>query len=210
VVSVSWHTSPVKTIEDAKRTELIVGSPAAGSEATRLPLLYNATIGTKFKVVTGYPEPQIALAMERGEIGGQISWSYDSLIATNSDWIAQKKINLLIQTGFQKDARLPDVPLAIDQAKTPADRQLMEFVFAMYEVARPFAAPPDVPADRIAALRAAFVATVRSPEFLAEVAKSKIDIVKPASGEDMVALIGKEYAAPSSVIERAQALFTKR
>jgi tripartite-type tricarboxylate transporter receptor subunit TctC len=200
VVSVSWHTTPVKTIEDAKRIELIVGSPAAGSEATRLPILYNATMGTKFKVVTGYPEPQIALAIERGELGGQISWSYDSLVATRS----------LVQTGFKKDSRLPDVPLALDYAKTPTDGQLMEFVFAMYEIARPFTVPPGVPAERVAALRKAFTDTMHDPRFIEEATKSKIDIVNSASGDEMVKLINKEYAEPPAVIARARELFTSK
>jgi hypothetical protein len=115
-----------------------------------------------------------------------------------------------MQTGFQKDERLPDVPLALDYARTPSDRQLMEFVFAMYEIARPFAAPPEVPAERVAALRDAFIATLHSPEFLAEAAKSKIDIIKPQSGADLVALVDKEYAAAPAVIERARQLFTNR
>jgi tripartite-type tricarboxylate transporter receptor subunit TctC len=207
LLGVSWHTSQVKTLADATQLELIVGSPTATSEGTRMSVLYNTTLGTKFKVVTGYPETQLALAMERGEIAGQIGLSYDSLLTTNSDWIAQKKVNLLLQSGFQRDPRLSNVPLDIDGAKTPADRQLMEFLFSIYEIARPFVAPPDVPTERIGALREAFMAAVRDPQFLAEATKSRIEITDPVGSDRMAAVIEKAYATPPSIVARARQLY---
>ena len=207
LLGVSWHTSPVKTLADAMRLELIVGSPAATSEGTRMSLLYNATLDTKFKVITGYPETQLALAIEHGEIAGQIGISYDSLLTTHSDWIAQKKVNLLLQSGLQRDPRLLNVPLDIDGAKTPADRQLMEFLFSIYEIARPFVAPPDVPNERIGALRDAFMAAVRDPQFLVEATKSEIEVTDPVGSDRMTAVLEKAYATPLSIVTRARRLY---
>jgi tripartite-type tricarboxylate transporter receptor subunit TctC len=207
VLGLSWHTSSVKTLADATQKELIVGAPTAASEGMWMSLLFNATLGTKFKVVTGYPETQLPLAMERGEIAGEIGVSYDSLLTTNADWIAQQKVNLLLQSGFQKDSRLSNVPLAIDGTRTQADRQLMEFLFSIYEVARPFVAPPEVPSERIGALRDAFMAAVRDPQFLAEAAKGEIEIAGPTSSDQMTAVIERAYATPPSIVERAKQLF---
>jgi tripartite-type tricarboxylate transporter receptor subunit TctC len=207
VLGLSWYTSSVKTLSDATERELIVGSPTATSEETWLTMLCNTTLGTKFKIVTGYPETQLELAMERGEIAGQIGVSYDSLLTTHPDWIRQRKVNLLLQSGFEKDQRLLDVPLAIDGAKAPADRQLMEFLFSIYEIARPFVAPPEVPAERIGALRNAFMATVREPRFLAEAAKAGIEISGPTASDRMTEIIAKAYATPDSTVARARQLF---
>jgi tripartite-type tricarboxylate transporter receptor subunit TctC len=210
MLGVSWHASPVKSLDDAKTHELIVGSPSATSEGTRLALLYNATIGTKFKIVTGYPEPQLVIAMERGEIAGQIGLSYDSLLTTHRDWIDQKRFNFLLQSGFKKDERLANVPLAVDAAKSPADKELMKFLFSIYEVARPFVAPPDVPAERIGALRQAFIAAVHDPRFLAEAAKARIEIVDPVGSDRMTAVIEKAYATPAPIVERARKIVASR
>jgi tripartite-type tricarboxylate transporter receptor subunit TctC len=210
MLGVSWHTSPVKTLTDAKSHELIVGAPSATSEGMRLALLYNATIGTKFKVVTGYPEPQLLLAMERGEIAGQIGLSYDSLLTNHRDKVDQKQLNFLLQSGFERDNRLMNVPLAVDAAKSPADKDLMRFFFSIYEIARPFVAPPDVPFGRIRALRQAFMATMHDPRFLAEAAKSQIEIVDPVDSERMMAVVEKAYAAPSPMIERARKVAAAR
>jgi tripartite-type tricarboxylate transporter receptor subunit TctC len=203
LVAVSWHTAPVKTLEEAQRTELVVGSDAPGSETTQIPKLLNATIGTKFKIITGYSIPRIALGMERGELGGQIGWSLDSLLTSHSDWIRDKKINLLLQTGFAKDPRLPDVPLAIAYAKSEADRDLLGLIFSMEEMARPYAAPPGVPAARVEALSRAFMDTVRDPSYRADAKRSKLDI-QPISAAEVAALIAKAYATPPAVIARAK------
>jgi tripartite-type tricarboxylate transporter receptor subunit TctC len=204
MVGVSWHTSLVKTLADARNHELIVGAPSMRSEAAQIPRLYNATMGTKFKVIAGYPQPQIAPSMERGELQGHMQWSIDALLATHSNWIKEKKINLLAQTGFEKDPRLQHVPLAIDFANSPEDRQLIKLIFTTYEIARPFVAPPGVPPERLEALRNAFMQVVRDRELLAKAARTKIDIVNPASDKEVVALIRRIYGEPPSVISKAK------
>jgi tripartite-type tricarboxylate transporter receptor subunit TctC len=205
-LAMAWHASPVKSLADATRMELIVGAPAATSEAARLPLIYNATIGTRFKVITGYPEPQIALAMERGELAGQAAVSLDSLFAAHGDWIRNRQVTLLMQSGFAPDARIPDVPLGIDHAKSPADRQLLAFIGLPYEMSRPFAAPPGLPPERAAALVEAMRATIADPDFRADAAQAKIDVIAPASAAEIATLIDKIYATPAAVVARARKL----
>jgi tripartite-type tricarboxylate transporter receptor subunit TctC len=203
LVAVSWHTSPVKTLEDARRIELIVGSDAQSSETSQIPRLLNATLGTRFKIVTGYSIPAIALGMERGELGGQIGWSLDSLLTSHGDWVRDGKVNLLLQTGFTKDHRFPNVPLAIEHASSDSDRQLLGLIFSMEEMARPYVAPPGVPAERVKALSTAFMATVKDPEYRADAERSKLDI-QPASAEEVTMLIDKAFATPAAVIARAR------
>lgn len=207
LVAVSWHTASVRTLDEARRIELVVGSDAPSSETTQIPKLLNATIGTKFRIITGYSIPRIALGMERGELGGQIGWSLDSLLTSHSDWIRDKKINLLLQTGFAKDLRLPGVPLAIDYAKSDADRSLLGLIFSMEEMARPYAAPPGVPADRAKALAAAFMETMKDPDYLADAKRSKLDI-QPASAEQVATLVAKAYETPPAVIARAREILS--
>ena len=207
LVAVSWHTSPVKTLEDATHTELIVGSDSAASETTQIPLLLNATLGTKFKIITGYSIPQIALGMERGELAGQIGWSLDSMLTAHSDWVRDHKVNILLQTGFLPDGRLPGVPLAVDHARSDADKALLTMVFSMEEMARPYVAPPGLPAERVKALADAFMATVGDPDYRADAARSKLDI-QAASAEEVTSIIRKAYAMPPAVIARAKGLLT--
>lgn len=209
LVAVSWKTSPVKTLEDAKHRELIVGSDSAASETTQIPLLLNATLGTKFKIITGYSIPQIALGMERGEVAGQIGWSLDSLMTSHADWLRDKTINVLTQTGLTQDPRLPGVPLAIDHAKTEADRSLLRLIFSMQEIARPYVAPPGVPVDRLEALANAFMATVRDPDYLSDAERSHLEI-RPASAEEVTKLIRAAYATPPTIITRAKEVLTPK
>jgi tripartite-type tricarboxylate transporter receptor subunit TctC len=207
LLTVSWHTSPVKTLEDAMKQELIVGSNARTSDGTRLPLLLNGLLGTRFKVINGYGNTQVALAMERGELPGMGAWSVDSLLLTKGDWVKEKKINILTQTGFKADPRIPEVPLAIQYAKTDLDRQVMELYFSILEMARPYAAPPGVPAERVAALSRAFEATMADPDFVETAAKSGLEI-NPSTASQIARMIDKAYEAPPEVIARAKAIFS--
>src|SRR4051812_5684760 len=131
LLGVSWKSSPAKTLLDATKQELTVGADAPGADLSRMPLALNAAVGTKFKVIIGYPSGnEILLAMERGEVGGRVGLGYDSLMSTRPDWVKNHEINLLVHMGVHHDPRIPDVPLAIDYAKTPLDRQVLELVFS--------------------------------------------------------------------------------
>jgi tripartite-type tricarboxylate transporter receptor subunit TctC len=201
---ISWHSAPVKTLQDAFEKELVVGGYGDGV-ATVFPRAANKLAGTRFKVITGYQgSPQILLAMERGEIEGfcAIGWTYLKL--RKPDWLRDKKINVLYQMALTKHPDIPDVPAIIDYAKTPEDRKAFEFLFAPQEMGRPFFAPPGVPADRVKALRTAFERVLHDPQFLAEADKMGLE-VQHRGGEHVQALVDRIYASPPDVIARAKA-----
>src|ERR1043166_3104702 len=157
---VVWHTSPTKTIEDAKKRETTIGTTGAGSASVQYPAFYNNVLGTKFKIVFGYPGGQhIDLAMERGEVEGRGTNPYSGWMASKPTWIPQKLIIPLIQAGVEKEPALPDVPLILDQPVKAEDKPLLQFMAQASTVGRPLATTPGVPAERVAALRAALFAT---------------------------------------------------
>ena len=199
-VTVAWHDTPFKTIQDVMRQEMIVGAEGGLSGSTIMPRVMNAIIGTRFKIVHGFPGGgPMNLALERGEIQGRNSVPYAGWKAQKPDWMADKKLVILVQMGFHKDKELPDVPLLADLAKTPEDRQLLELV--SLTPGRATIAPPNLPADRVQALRAAFRATMEDPEFIAEAVKLKIDIA-PRYGEELDRLAANIAATPPETIAR--------
>jgi hypothetical protein len=186
-VVLSWHTTEHKTTKDLFDKELIVGG-IVGVDPETTPRLLNALIGTKFKIVNGYnTTAQIALAIERNEVHGIADWSWSSVKAVRPDWLRDHKANILMQVGLHKEPELPDVPSALDFVKDAADRKVMELNFTQKTAARPMVAPPGVPADRVAALRAAFAALATDAEFLADAERSKLEIAPlPAEAVDKV------------------------
>lgn len=208
-VCVSWGPSPFKTIDDVKKQEMIVAGTGAGSESDLWPKIVNEVIGTKFKIVTGYPGTQeTLLAMERDEVQGRCGWSWSSLKATKPDWVRDKKINLLIQIALQKSSELPNVPFIFDLLSKQEDRQLLELLAGPRGMSQPFAAPPGLPADKAALLRRAFDATMKDPKFLAEAAQMQADI-SPSTGEEVQELVARIYATPKPVIDRAKKLYNQ-
>ncbi len=205
IVVASWHTSPVKTVEQSIASELIIGASGAGSASTQIPAMLNATIGTKFKVIAGYPGgTEIYLAMERGEVAGRGTQSLAGWKAQKADWIADRKLNWLAQGGFTRHPELPDVPLLIDYAKTPEDRQIVELFMSPDEISRPFLAGPGVPEDRVAALRRAFDAVMKDEAFMAEAKAMKIEI-NPMTGEQAESIVQKLLNLPPTVVAKAKA-----
>jgi tripartite-type tricarboxylate transporter receptor subunit TctC len=203
---ISWHTAPVKTFADLMTTELVVGGTGADATEVVFPKAANKMVGTKIKIVLGYHgSTEIMLAMERGELQGfcGIGWTFVKL--RKSDWLRDRKINLLFQMSLEKHPDIPQVPALIDQAKTPEDRKVFEFLFAPQEMGRPFFAPPGVPPERVKALRDAFEKTLKDPQFLAEAEKMGIE-VQHVGGEAIHALLDRVYASPPEVIARAKAV----
>jgi tripartite-type tricarboxylate transporter receptor subunit TctC len=201
---VSWHTSPVKTAADVLQTELVVGAAGASSPSAVFPNLFNAILGTKFKVINGYPSSANSLlAMEKGELSGFCAWGWVAMASTRPDWIRDKKFNVLFQIALQKHPDHQRPPLILDLAKTDEDRQVLELVVAPQSFARPFAAPPGLPQDRADALRKAFDATVTDPEFVKEATKLQLEpeLVSAAQLED---ILRRLYATPTLIVERAQ------
>ena len=205
-----WHTSPTKTLEDAKQRVTTIGTTGAGSASVQYPAFYNHVLGTRFKVVFGYPGGAlIDLAMERGEVEGRGTNPYSSYMATHPTWIPQKLLIPLVQAGVEKEPALPDVPNILDLQVKPEDKPLLRFMANASTVGRPLAATPGVPADRVAALRAAFVAMIRDPEFIAAAAKEKLD-VRPQSGEAIAEIVAGILDSAPEIRERMKVVLQPR
>ena len=200
----SWHASPVKTFADVLKRELLVGGTGTGGNAHFYPKVLNAVLGAKFKVVPGYPgSAEVLLAMERGETEGFCSMGFVTLEYTRPDWVRDKKVNQLVQLGLTKNKNHLDVPLALDLAKTEADKQAIEFVVSPNLFARPFMAPPGVPAERVAALRKAFNATLDDPDYRAEAAQRKMQVLL-VRGEEIDDVLKRIFSMPRSVMDRVK------
>lgn len=198
----TWHTVPVKTIEDARTRQVLVGATGADSTPNIFPKLLNAMVGTKFKIIEGYTTPDLRLAVERGEIEGLCGIAWETHMASVPSWIIDKKVNFLLQLGLEKSAHLPGVPMAMDMIKDPDDRKVWELLVIPQEFGRPFVAPPKVPADRIAALRTAFAETMTDAAYLADAEKTK-QFVDPIDAKEIEALIQRAYAEPKEIVKRA-------
>jgi tripartite-type tricarboxylate transporter receptor subunit TctC len=202
---VVWKTSPTRTIEDAQKRVTTIGTTGAGSASVQYPAFYNNVLGTKFKIVFGYPGGQyIDLAMERGEVEGRGTTPYAALMSAKPTWIPSRQVIPLIQAGVEKEPGLPDVPLIIDQPVRAEDKPLLNFMAQISAVGRPLATTPGVPPERVAALRAAFFATVKDPEFIAAAAQENLEI-RPITGDKLQEIIVGLLNAPPDVRERMKA-----
>ena len=201
--TVTWHTSGVKTIEDAKRKQITIGATGSGTSA-HYPKAMNALLGTQFKIIVGYPGGNdINLAMERGEVDGRGSNSWMSWKATRPDWLTEKKINILVQIGLNKAPDLPNVPLLTDLAKNEEDRAVLKLLSASAAVGRPIFTTPDAPPDRVKALRDAFNRMVKDPAFIEQAKKEHFEI-EPVSGEDLQRIVSDIVKTPQPIAERLQ------
>jgi tripartite-type tricarboxylate transporter receptor subunit TctC len=202
----SWHTTGILKIEDVLEKELIVGAPGAMSTSYIYPIALNQTIGTKFKVVTGYAGGNLVnLAMEKGEVGGRGSNSWASWKSGHPQWLTDKKIHLLVQVGLTRATDLPDVPLLLELAKNDADREFLTFLSADMGISRAFTTTPGVPRDRLAALQKAFMDTMRDKEVLAEADKTKHEI-DPSDGDAALKISTMMINTRPEVLERYKAL----
>jgi tripartite-type tricarboxylate transporter receptor subunit TctC len=207
-VCVAWHTSGTKRFEDLKKKELVVGGTGATADTDQFPKILRGILGARLRVISGYPGGNdINLAMERGEVHGRCGWSWSSVVSTRPDWLKEGKIHVLIQLAMSKHEDLPDVPLVTDLATTPEDRKMLRLVFARQVMGRPFVAPPGVPAERVTALRDAFLATLRDPDLLAEARKAQLEIT-PVSGQAVQALVEEAYDTPKALAKRTADLLT--
>jgi tripartite-type tricarboxylate transporter receptor subunit TctC len=204
-VTVSWYTSGVTSIEQVKTRQLIVGAPG-GTAGVVYATAMNGLIGTKFKIVTGYPGGnEVNLALERGEIDGRASNSWAAWKSTHPDWVTDKKIIVLVQVGLKRVSDLPDVPLLLELASNDSDRQVLTFLSADTAISRSLVAAPETPPERVAALRAAFDSTMKDPEFLAEAEKSQMDIL-PMSDADAQKIADSIVNTPPDIVARTKTL----
>jgi tripartite-type tricarboxylate transporter receptor subunit TctC len=204
----TWKTSKAKTLDDATRFEIPLAGTGPGSPSEGYPKLLNALAGTRFKVISGYPgSTQGMVAMERGEVDGALT-SWHTLNRTRPEWLRNHDINLLVQYARERHRDIPDVPTALEAPKTPDGRAMMAFFISSAQVGRAIVAPPGVPAERIATLRAAFDAMLKDPDLLAEIDKSGLEFV-PASGDAVQKVIRDTIAAPREIVEKTQAIVRK-
>jgi tripartite-type tricarboxylate transporter receptor subunit TctC len=200
-VCIAYNTAAVKTFDDLTKKELVVGDNGPGTGTHSYPLALNAILGTKFKIVGGYPSSaDVFLAMERGEVQG-ICESLDSVKNRRPDWIPNGTISLLFQGGIKPNAELKGVPFILDLVQNPEDKQAVEFLYVGQGIGRPFIAPPGLPPDRLKLLQDAFSATLKDPNFLAETERYHLTL-DPEDGEQLEALVKKAYATPKPVIDR--------
>ncbi len=204
-VTVAWYKSPITSLDAARRVEGRLGSTGAGSISQQFPSFYNAFLGTKFRVVLGYTgSPAINLAIERGELDGGGSNGWAQYQIETPRFARDKLIVPIIQAGRRKEPDLPDVPLLLDLAKNDDERAAFAFMTNLAELGRPVATTPGVPADRLAALREAFDATMKDPDFIADVRRQGGD-VRPESGDSLAAVVRGMIEAPEDLRARVKA-----
>jgi tripartite-type tricarboxylate transporter receptor subunit TctC len=201
----AWSARGVTSLDGAKKEEVLLGATGVGSGSTLYPAIINNITGTKFRVVPGYGTGgEINLAMERGEVHGRAGNNFNSVAATNGDWLRDKKISFLVQIGLEKEKGYQDVPMFTELGRNDTEKQILKLFAAVVDIGRPLLTTPGVPADRIALLRGAFDATMADPEFLAEAKKAKLDI-SPTNGAKLQKIVEDIIATPQSVIAAAKA-----
>jgi tripartite-type tricarboxylate transporter receptor subunit TctC len=199
-----WHTAGIKSIDDVKKTEVLMGATGSGSYTSLFPTLLNNLVGTKFKIVSGYKSTnEIHIAMERGEVQGRAGNLFSSLTASNPDWLADKKIDILMQVGAKRDPNFKDVPLMTELATNADDKRILAIYSGDVALGRSFITTPGVPGDRLAALRKGFDETMVDPEFLADAKKMNME-VRPLGYADLTATTMEILSTPPELIEKAK------
>ncbi|HEU0071609.1 MAG TPA: tripartite tricarboxylate transporter substrate-binding protein [Alphaproteobacteria bacterium] len=200
-----WSATGVKSLDDAKKQEVLLGATGVGSGTTQYPALLNNILGTKFRIVPGYGTGgEINLAMERGEVHGRAGNNFNSVAATNGDWLRDKKITFLVQIGLEKEKNYPDVPMFTEFGRNDTEKQILKLFAAVVDIGRPLLTTPGVPQDRVDLLRKAFNDTMKDEEFLAEAKKAKLDIA-PTDGLKLQKIVADIIATPKSVVDAANA-----
>lgn len=199
----SWHTRPFKTIDDLRKSEMVVAGTGSGADSVIFPYILNGVLGTKMKVVTGYPgAADFLLAVERQEADGTAGVSWSGIRASRPEWITKKQINVIVQLGLKRHPGMDPAPLVTDFAKNDSDRGVLELIFARQDMAYPIVAPPGTPPERVKVLRQAFEAVMKDPEFLADAKKQNLETAF-MRGEEIERLIDRIFASPPDIIARA-------
>ena len=200
---VTWKTSPIKTWNDFLSKPSKLGGLGADADPDIWALLYKNVFGAKVQLVSGYPGTNdVVLAMERGEVDGLCGLSWSTIKTRHTEWLTSHSANIIVQAALKKEPEIAAVPLATDLVSNPEQLQIIRLLLASQAMARPFAAPPELPADRKAALIAAFDATMRDADFLAEAQKLSFEI-HPVSAATVEGLLAEVYATPKDVLARA-------
>jgi tripartite-type tricarboxylate transporter receptor subunit TctC len=199
----NWKTSKVKSFDDLKTTEMLLGASGPNTDGSLLSNALNRVLGTKIKLINGYQTSTAGmLAMERGEIDAN-AMAYSSVATIRPEWMKDGSIRILAQMGMKRQPGLDDVPFVLDLVTNAEDRTVLELIFAKFQMGRPYFVPPGVPTDRVAALRAAFDRTMADPKLLADAEKMHLE-VRPVSGGDVQAMVAALYQTPPTLAQRAR------
>lgn len=205
-IHMQWHTSKVQSVEDAKKFATPVAGTGPGNIAETVPRLLNAVLGTKFKIITGYPSSNEAmLAMERGEVEGAGS-SWVAVKTGKAEWLRDKKITIILQDVPERSPELPNVPALGELASNPQDQQLLNLYASGGVIGRAIFAPPDLSPQVTQALRAGFAAMVKDPDFVGDITKIGIDL-EPGTGEMLQAAVARTLGVPDAILTRAKAIY---
>lgn len=201
-ICAAWHTTGIETWQDLRQQSLTVGGTGAGADTDLFPRVLEDQLGLQLNVISGYPGgSDVLLAMERGEVGGRCGWSWSSAKSNNPEWFEEGgDVNLLLQMSLEKHPELPDTPLVTELAETEFQSQVLTLLFARQVMGRPFVAPPNVPADRLAALREAFRATTQDPAFIQDIQNQNLELT-PVFGERIQNIIRDARQYPREVID---------
>ncbi|MEI6790146.1 MAG: hypothetical protein WCK42_03075 [Myxococcaceae bacterium] len=204
-VCVTWNTSSVKTLQDAKLKTVLTGTTGLNATPGTFPFLLNTVLDTKFRIIGGYQTSELRLALERGEIESICGLAIQTHLAVNAHWFRDKLVNELVQFGLTKHRALPNVPLALELMKNDDDRKLLEFIMIPHEFGRPFIAPPGIAGEKRDALRAAFSKMIIDQDFLTESERSQ-QFVDPLTGAEIHELLKRAYDTPQAIIDKATAI----
>jgi tripartite-type tricarboxylate transporter receptor subunit TctC len=202
-IALSWHTSKVKTLADLQKMELLVPGTGAGADSEVMPIAFNTLFGTKFNIVKGYKSTgDSTLAVERGEIDGIAYWSWSAIQSSHKRWLDDKLVNVLFHTGPQNDPEIK-APSIRSLVRDDTEQAALDFILAREVIGRPFLAPPGIPEDRAKALRDAFNATMRDPDFIAEAKRRNIEI-QLVTSDEVNDVLKKAAASPPAVLDRVR------
>jgi tripartite-type tricarboxylate transporter receptor subunit TctC len=205
-VCIGRGDGPIKTFKDALTQEFLIGASQPGTSTRDFPAMLNNTTGAKIRQVAGYPGTrEITLAIEKSEVQGLCGFSWSSLKAQRPDWVKSGFVRVIVQEHDKGNPEVTamGVPLAVDFATSPENRKIMELVYSSETFGRPYMLAPGVPEDRVAALRKAFLDTMRDPELLAEATRIGLAI-DPISGEELQALAARMFATPAAFVEKTR------
>ncbi|MEK9685192.1 MAG: tripartite tricarboxylate transporter substrate-binding protein [Rhodospirillaceae bacterium] len=201
-VCATMSSTGIKSYDDLKTRGATLGGTGKGADTDTFPTVLNNVMGTRLKLVTGYPGGNdINFAMEKGELDGRCGWSWSSVKATRAAWLKSGKINILVQLSTSKHPDLPNVPLILDLAKSEMDKKILNMVFAPAAWGRPINTTPNVPKARLAALQAAFDATMKDPKYIAEMKRQKLEL-NPISGKQIQSMIEDIYQTPKDLVAK--------
>jgi tripartite-type tricarboxylate transporter receptor subunit TctC len=203
-VSVVWHTSPVQTIEEAKHKEILMAGTVASNTSNFIPAALNDLIGTKIKVIKGYRgSPDQALAMMRGETDAIGGMAWEAIQTNHPDWLMERKIRVLYAQGAHRITEVPDAPGLLDLAVDERSRQILGLLGSGPDIGRTIVAEPNIPPERAAALRQAFMATMQDPEFVADIKQRNLSL-EPLRGEEVQKMVEALVATPKELVDQAR------